>query len=379
MQLGVIRPCPGAGCTRKELSSPRKEFYDMSNSVLSPSKFPLIRNQNRVIPYQVINPLLMKGSTKADFHERLVVEEVQVVYRDSPIRCSVQAISDLGCLKADQLYGRNFSVSRVDLQLKQNVIIEANECLGDKVGFYMLESGRGGTPLFGESRYSDSGYIRGGECYLAFNPSLNEIHQFEAQVSRPLYLEVTAEYFTSLLDSGERFLDSLKQKVMNREFFGMKTTLTSNHSRVIDMMYECPFHGTLGNLSLEGSLQQFVALQLAPFAQPETIRNSMDSRDRDIIYAVRDYLRSTFLENHTIMGLSKRFGINQNKLKKLFKGNFGIPVIEYLYDLKMNHAHELLFDNSRQVGEVSAIVGYRNANHFATAFKRKFGKNPSKV
>lgn len=329
--------------------------------------------------YQVINPLQMKGSTVADFHQRFVIDEVPVLYGDSPTRCSMHAISDLGSIKADQLYGRNFSVSRVDLQLKQNVIIEVDENLTDKVAFYMLDRGRGGMPLFGDSRFSNSGYISGGECYLAFNPSLKEIHQFDAQVSKPLYLEVAADYFTSLLDSSERFLDSLRQKVMNREFFGIKTRLTSTHCRVIDMMYECPFHGALGNLSLEGSLRQFVALQLAPFAQPETIRNTMNNRDREIIFAVRDYLRTAFLENHTILKLSKHFGINQNKLKKLFRESFGVPVIEYLYNLKMEHAHTLLFDDNRQVSEVSAIVGYKNANHFATAFKRKFGKNPSKV
>jgi AraC-like DNA-binding protein len=321
----------------------------------------------------------MKGSTAADFRERFIVDEVPVMYGGTPSRYTLQSASELGSLKADQLNGRYFSVSRIDLQLKQNVIIEVNENLTDKVGFYMLDRGRGGIPIFGQTRFSDSGYIGGGECYLAFNPSLNEIHQFDAQNAKPLYLEVTADYFTSLLDGSERFLDSLKQKVLNRQFFGIKTLLTSAHYRVVDTMYECPFHGSLGNLSLEGSLQQFVALHLAPFVQPETIRRTINSRDRETIYAVRDYLNRSFLDHQSIQGLSKRFGINQNKLKKLFKEIFGVPVIEYLYDLKMKHAHQLLCDDDRHVGEVSAIVGYKNSNHFSTAFKRKFGKNPSRM
>lgn len=321
----------------------------------------------------------MKGSAVADFHERFIVDEVPAIYADTPTRCYLNATSDLGTLKVEQLYGRHFSVSRVDLKLKKNVIIEVEQNLTDKVGFYMLDRGRGGTPIFGETRFSDSGYVSGGECYLAFNPSLNEIHQFDAQVARPLYLEISAGYFATLIDGSERFLDSLKQKLVNREFFGMKTRVTSAHCHIIDTMYECPFHGTLGNLSLEGSIQQFVALHLAPFVQPETIGKTINSRDREIIYAVRDYLDNSFLDNHTILSLSKLFGINQNKLKKLFKENFGVPVIEYLYDLKMKHAHQLLFDDDRRVGEVSAIVGYKNANHFATAFKRKFGRNPSNV
>ncbi len=321
----------------------------------------------------------MKGSTVADFRERFVIEEASFFHGETPTRYSLQAVSELGTLKSDQLNGRHFSASRVDLCLKQNVIIPVNENLTDKVGFYMLEHGRGGTPLFGESRNSDSGDITGGECYFAFNPSLPEIHQFDAQVARPLYLEVTADYFTSLLDGSEGVLDSLKQKVISREFFGMKTRITQFHTRIMDMMYQCPLHGTLGDLFLEGSVQQFVALHLAPFVQTQTITNSISRRDRETIYAVRDYLDSSFLENHSILELSKRFGVNQNKLKKLFKESFGVPVIEYLYDLKMKHAHQLLFDHDLHVCEVSAIVGYKNANHFATAFKRKFGKKPSKV
>jgi AraC-like DNA-binding protein len=58
---------------------------------------------------------------------------------------------------------------------------------------------------------------------------------------------------------------------------------------------------------------------------------------------------------------------------------FGLPVIEYLYNLKMEHAKNMLYDQGMYVGEVAADVGYKNANHFATAFKRRFGMSPSRV
>ena len=67
------------------------------------------------------------------------------------------------------------------------------------------------------------------------------------------------------------------------------------------------------------------------------------------------------------------------KLKKSFKELFGIPVIEYLYNLKMEHARKMLYEQGMYVSEVSSIVGYKNPNHFSTAFKRKFGVKPSKV
>jgi AraC-like DNA-binding protein len=321
----------------------------------------------------------MNGATAADFYERFVVDEIPNMYAESPRRAVMKAASEIGTLKVDALAGRFFTASKIDLHLKYNTIIEAKDNLIDKIGFYMLDCGRGGAAAFGETNFSLSRHVSGGESYMAFSPSLPELHRFDAQTTKPLYLEVTADYFASLLDSGDPFTGSLKEKILKREFFGMKSTLMPAQYRLATAMCECPLEGALGNLMMEGTLQQFIAMQLTPFVQPTQRRENITTRDRDIIYGVRDHLHRTFRDNHSLLDLSKQFGINQNKLKKSFKEVFGIPVIEYLYNLKMEHARNLLYDQGMYVGEVAAVVGYKNANHFATAFKRKFGMKPSRV
>lgn len=321
----------------------------------------------------------MNGATVADFYERFVVDEIPNAFAESPKRAIMHAATEIGSLKVDTTMGRYFTCSKIDLHFKYNTIIEAKENLIDKIGFYMLDYGRGGVAAFGESDFSPSRLISGGESYMAFSPSLPELHRFDAQTTKPLYLEVTADYFSSLLDGSDSFTGSLKEKISKREFFGIKSTLTPAQYSLAIAMSNCPLEGSLGNLMMEGSLHQFIAMQLAPLVQPVLSRESMTTRDRDILYAVKDHLHKTFRENHTLLDLSKHFGINQNKLKKSFKEMFGLPVIEYLYNLKMEHAKNMLYDQGMYVGEVAAVVGYKNANHFATAFKRKFGVNPSKV
>jgi AraC-like DNA-binding protein len=321
----------------------------------------------------------MNGATAADFYERFVVDEIPNIYPESPRRAVMHAASEIGSLKLHAITGRYFALNKVDLHFKYNVVIEAKENLIDKIGFYMLDHGRGGIPAFGESDFAPSRHVSGGESFMAFSPSLPEIHRFDAQSTKPLYLEVTADYFTSLLDGTDTFIGTLKEKISKREFFGMKSSLTPAHYRIATAIYDCPLEGSLANLMMEGSLQQFIAMQLAPFVQPVLKRENITTRDKDILYAVRDHLHKTFRANHSLLDLSKQFGINQNKLKKSFKELFGIPVIEYLFDLKMEHAKNMLYNQEMYVGEVAAIVGYKNANHFATAFKRKFGMKPSKV
>jgi len=321
----------------------------------------------------------MKDATVADFHERFVVEEIPTIYSDSPKRVSMNSTTEIGTLKVNFLLGRFFSVCLNEVDFKYKTRIEVKDNLIDKVGFYMIDQGRGGSPAFGESRLSNSGYVSGGDAYVAFSPSLSESHYFDAQSSKPLYVEITADYFSSLLDANDKFTGSLKEKISKREFFGMKASFGPGLGRIVSAIYDCPLEGSLGNLFIEGSLQQFVALQLAAFTRPMIKNENMASRDKDTLNAVKDYLHKTFQLNHSLLDLSRQFGINQNKLKKSFKELFGVPVIEYLYNLKMEHAKTMLYDQSMYVGEVASIVGYKNPNHFSTAFKRKFGITPSRV
>ncbi|MEJ0054176.1 MAG: AraC family transcriptional regulator [Bacteroidota bacterium] len=45
----------------------------------------------------------------------------------------------------------------------------------------------------------------------------------------------------------------------------------------------------------------------------------------------------------------------------------------------MEHAWHLLKNENWRVVEVAREVGYKNPNHFSTAFKRKYGISPSQL
>ena len=130
---------------------------------------------------------------------------------------------------------------------------------------------------------------------------------------------------------------------------------------------------------LEGCLLQLIALQLYSIGDINAGRETLNGREREVMYAVKEYLEVNFTKDHSLLNLSREFGINQSKLQKNFKALFGVPVIEYVFNLKMQHAYTLLCDKGMYVAEVAPLIGYRNANHFATAFKRKFGVSPSRL
>ena len=149
--------------------------------------------------------------------------------------------------------------------------------------------------------------------------------------------------------------------------------------RIIHDINNCPLDGSLGKIMLEASLQQIFVLQLAEMMKEQCSQSRLSARDREIIHAVKKHLHSTFQDDHSLLDLSRKFGLNQSKLKRGFREEFGMPVIEYLYQLRMEHARAMLCRQGVSVTEAAVAVGYRHAHHFATAFKRKFGYSPSRM
>ncbi|MEX0313680.1 MAG: alpha/beta fold hydrolase [Allomuricauda sp.] len=104
---------------------------------------------------------------------------------------------------------------------------------------------------------------------------------------------------------------------------------------------------------------------------------TLNPKDIFIVYEVKDHLTSNFHKQHTIKSLSRKFGINEYKLKSGFKSLFGKPLITFLTDFRLQKACEFLSHFDETVATVSEKVGYQHSNNFSIAFKRKYGITPS--
>ena len=61
----------------------------------------------------------------------------------------------------------------------------------------------------------------------------------------------------------------------------------------------------------------------------------------------------------------------------VFRAVEGKSIFEYISDLRMQHAVHLLQDEDVKVLQVARTLGYKNPNHFSTAFKRIYGVVPT--
>jgi AraC family transcriptional regulator, transcriptional activator of the genes for pyochelin and ferripyochelin receptors len=191
-----------------------------------------------------------------------------------------------------------------------------------------------------------------------------------------VHITVDREYYASLLHENERTEATIKKKLLNKDqvWNGTGNINLALSRAVHDILYN-PLQGNLKSLFVEGKILEVVALQLTDLKPVEKTKTSI--RDQEIFFGIRKYLDENFKEEMSLRSLSRMFGINEFKLKKGFKTLFETTVFDYIHELKMAHARTLLLDEKMLVNEVAGTIGYKNANHFSTAFKRKFGINPT--
>lgn len=78
----------------------------------------------------------------------------------------------------------------------------------------------------------------------------------------------------------------------------------------------------------------------------------------------------------TVETLAERFGMSRQSLNAVFKERIRVTVSEYLRELRMRKAEELLRTTEKPVKEIVQEVGYADVSSFIRHFKRSRGITP---
>ena len=90
------------------------------------------------------------------------------------------------------------------------------------------------------------------------------------------------------------------------------------------------------------------------------------------------YLQQHYDEDLSLKDLANLFFITPTYLSKWFKDKTGATITQFVENLRMERARELLEYTSLSVGEIGRRVGYEDSNYFSRVFKKIYGIPPSK-
>lgn len=97
-----------------------------------------------------------------------------------------------------------------------------------------------------------------------------------------------------------------------------------------------------------------------------------------LIKKVMDYMNSHLSDkNMSIKLLADEVYLTPTYLSSLFKKTTGSTIGQYLTEIRMNKAQELLMDTGLKLYQIAEMVGFEDANYFAKTFKKKTGMLPS--
>lgn len=96
-----------------------------------------------------------------------------------------------------------------------------------------------------------------------------------------------------------------------------------------------------------------------------------------VVRKIKKYLDEHYREKVSLDQIAANMYLSPVYISKLFKHETGDTPINYLIDLRMEKARELIEqDSAASIQAVALAVGYEDAYHFSKLFKKHYGMSP---
>ena len=94
------------------------------------------------------------------------------------------------------------------------------------------------------------------------------------------------------------------------------------------------------------------------------------------ILMAKEYIHQNYMHRITLKEVSEFVGFNESYFSALFKKESGKNFTEYLSEIRINKAKELLKETNLSTIDICQTVGYNDLKHFTKTFKRLTGLKP---
>ncbi len=98
-------------------------------------------------------------------------------------------------------------------------------------------------------------------------------------------------------------------------------------------------------------------------------------KTHDLVTEIKDYIDGHL--NTSLGELAEKFFHSPNYLSNIFSKEAGMTIKNYMITKRMTRAKEMLSNTDMSISEIALEVGYKNTQHFSTAFSKQAGVTPT--
>ena len=96
------------------------------------------------------------------------------------------------------------------------------------------------------------------------------------------------------------------------------------------------------------------------------------------VEGICSFIQEHYQKRLTLDTIASEAGFSKFYVHRLFKQYMGTTVVDYLIQIRMKKAKELLRNETYSIKQISGMVGYSEPNYFTWTFKKMEGMSPLK-
>ena len=212
-----------------------------------------------------------------------------------------------------------------------------------------------------------------GEPSLAATRRAGEPHRFITVEFAPEFLE---EHFRGQADN----LHPLVRAVVKREARAAQVApaerLATTHQQLVESLRHCPVFSPAQEIWFRCKALELAAHIFFHPADGELFCTRTQRAARERVERARMILKERLHEPPSLEELGKLVGCSPFYLSRLFSQEAGLTIQQYVRQVRMERAAELLRTGRCNVTEAALEVGYNSLSHFSSAFHAMFGCCP---
>lgn len=236
----------------------------------------------------------------------------------------------------------------------------------------------GGRGAIGADRKTDyvpgtSGYYAVGDEPLAASREARDHHQF-------VTLEFSRAYLRKELATSEADLEAGIRGALfsgdDRAVVSSVRPMTADQRNVVSSLTEPPVPRAAQSLWYQSKALELMAHFLFAPKDPELFCMRQKRVARDRVERTKELLARDLANPPSLEMLGQEVGCSQFYLSRIFSREVGLTIPQYLRNIRMERAAELLRTGRYNVTEAATEVGYASLSHFSKAFCETIGCCP---